>query len=65
VKEVVTKAAGKGLILFFLLWEKNALRISPPLTISKRQILHGCRIILDILDHSEIKVNNFVNKKKR
>ena len=35
-------------ILAFM--EKNAIRISPPLTISEEEIIHGCKIISDTLD---------------
>ena len=48
--QVVVKCLGKGLILFWLLWEKKAIRISPPLTITEREIRKGCRILLDTLD---------------
>lgn len=40
----------KGLILFFLLWEKCAVRISPPLNISTEEIKKGCAIICQALD---------------
>ena len=48
---VVLTCAKKGLILFWLLFEPKALRISPPLTISKEEIEKGCNLILDVLDH--------------
>ena len=48
--KVVQRCLERGLILFFLLWEKRALRISPPLTISPREIKKGCGIILDVLN---------------
>lgn len=48
--QVVMRAKGKGLILFWLLYEKQAVRISPPLTISEQEIALGCGIIIDILD---------------
>jgi acetylornithine/N-succinyldiaminopimelate aminotransferase len=47
---VILKAQEKGLILFWLLIEKNAIRITPPLTISIEEIKKGCGIILDILE---------------
>ena len=47
---VVLKAMEKGLLLFWLLWEKKAVRISPPLTISLDEIRNGCAIISEILD---------------
>ncbi|WP_396638259.1 aspartate aminotransferase family protein [Maribacter sp. R77961] len=48
--ELVLKAMEKGLILFWLLFEPKAVRISPPLTISEAEIKKGCFIIRDILD---------------
>lgn len=40
----------KGLLLFWLLWEKKAIRISPPLNISEEEIILGCEIIKEALD---------------
>ncbi len=48
--ELVLRAKDKNLILFWLLFEPKAVRISPPLTISKKEIQEGCAIILSILD---------------
>ena len=47
---VVLKSMEKGLLLFWLLWEKKAVRISPPLTISLEEIRNGCAIISEVLD---------------
>ena len=47
-----------GLILFWLLWEKKAVRITPPLTIQNNQIKLGCQIILNTLNKYQSK---FVN----
>ena len=47
---LVHQCLKKGLLLFWLLWEKNAIRISPPLTISEEEIIYGCKIISDTLD---------------
>ena len=49
-QELVMKCQEKGLILFFLLWEKRAVRISPPLTTSLKEIEKGCAIIREVLD---------------
>ena len=49
-KELVRIALERGLLLFFLLFEKRAVRITPPLTISKKELKKGCDIILNILD---------------
>lgn len=48
--QVVLKSIDKGLILFWLLWEKNAIRITPPLTISEKEIKKGCKILKSVLD---------------
>ena len=50
VNELVLRAQDKGLILFWLLFEGKAVRITPPLTISEEEIRKGCGIIIDILD---------------
>jgi acetylornithine/N-succinyldiaminopimelate aminotransferase len=47
---LVPRCIEKGLLLFWLLWEKNAVRISPPLNISEEDIVLGCQIIKDTLD---------------
>ena len=49
-QEVVMRCLDKGLILFFLLFEKKAARITPPLTISDTEIEEGCSIIISILN---------------
>jgi len=48
--KLVKKASDNGLILFWLLYEPSAVRITPPLTISNNEIEEGCNIILKILD---------------
>lgn len=50
---IILKAQEKGLILFWLLIEKAAIRITPPLTISTEEIEEGCGIIIDILNEIE------------
>ncbi len=47
---VVLQAMEKGLLLFWLLFEPRAVRISPPLTLSEPEIREGCALILEILD---------------
>ena len=49
-KKLVRIALERGLLLFFLLFEKRAVRITPPLTISKKELKKGCDTILKILD---------------
>jgi acetylornithine/succinyldiaminopimelate/putrescine aminotransferase len=48
--KVIFKCQEKGLILFWLLFEANAIRITPPLTISEDEIKEGCAIILEAMD---------------
>lgn len=48
--ELVLKAKSKGLILFWLLFEKKAVRITPPLNISEKEIYKACTIIHGCLD---------------
>ena len=48
--ELVLRAKQEGLILFWLLFEKKAVRISPPLTISLQEIKKGCDQIIKILN---------------
>lgn len=47
--KLVLQAKENQLILFWLLYEKRAVRITPPLTISNDEIVKGCGIIVDIL----------------
>ncbi len=51
--QVILKAKEQQLILFWLLFEKRAVRLTPPLTISTEEILKGCGIIVDILNKIE------------
>ena len=48
--QLVLNSLSKGLIIFWLLYEKKAVRITPPLTITNSEIKKGCKIILDVLD---------------
>ncbi|MEZ7513901.1 aspartate aminotransferase family protein [Flavobacterium frigidarium] len=48
--EVILKCQDKGLILFWLLFESCAIRITPPLTISNQEIEEGCTIIKQVMD---------------
>lgn len=47
---LILEAAKRGLILFWLLFEGRAARISPPLTISMKEIEDGCDLIITILN---------------
>ncbi|WP_426094685.1 aspartate aminotransferase family protein [Flavobacterium sp. DSR2-3-3] len=53
--DVILKCQDKGLILFWLLFETCAIRITPPLTISEEEIREGCSIILQVMDEMMIK----------
>ena len=57
VNEVILTCQEKGLILFWLLFEPKAIRITPPLTISEAEINEGCDIILNVLDIIQSKRN--------
>lgn len=48
--QIIFKCQDKGLILFWLLFEGCAIRITPPLTISEDEIREGCAIILQAMD---------------
>ena len=48
--KIIVMALQKGLLLFWLLFEACAVRVSPPLNISDKEIEKGCKIILEILD---------------
>ena len=49
-KKVVEQSLKKGLILFYFLFTKTAIRITPPLTISNKEIIEGCNIIKGIFE---------------
>lgn len=48
--QIILQCQDKGLILFWLLFEPQAIRITPPLTITEQEIRKGCEIILEVLD---------------
>ncbi len=48
--QVILKCKEVGLLLFWLLFEPNAIRITPPLTISDEEIIKGCMLITQVLD---------------
>ena len=52
-KKLVEGCLDNGLILFYLLFEPKAVRITPPLTISENEIKNGCKIILNQLNKIE------------
>ena len=48
--EVILRCHKRGLILFWLLFEGRAIRITPPLTISEDEIKEGCGIIIEVMN---------------
>ena len=48
--KIILRCIDKGLLLFWLLFEGKAIRITPPLTISEDEIYKGCTIIIDSLN---------------
>lgn len=52
--KLILEAQNRGLILFWLLFDQTAARITPPLTISNEEILKGCGIIIDILNNIDL-----------
>jgi len=47
---VILRCIDKGLILFWLLFEGKAIRITPPLTITEEELTKGCSIIIEALN---------------
>jgi len=48
--KIILGCQDQGLILFWLLFESKAIRITPPLSMSTEEIIKGCGIILDVLN---------------
>src|SRR5690606_35812354 len=48
--QVILKCKEKGLILFWLMFEGKAIRITPPLTISDEEIKIGCDMVIEALN---------------
>jgi len=48
-EKVVNQSLEDGVILFYFLFTKTAIRITPPLTISEDEIFKGCQIITNVL----------------
>lgn len=47
---LILEGVKKGILLFWLLYEPTAIRITPPLTMTLEEINLGCTLILDTLD---------------
>ncbi len=56
--QIILKCQDKGLILFWLLFEGCAIRITPPLTITEEEIRKGCSIILEVMNQIQAYSNN-------
>ena len=56
--QVILRCQDKGLILFWLLFEANAIRITPPLTISENEIREGCNIMLNVMNEILLEVKH-------
>lgn len=48
--KIILECQNQGLILFWLLFEPRAIRITPPLTISEGEIIEGCQVIMSVLN---------------
>lgn len=48
--KIILKALDQGLLLFWLLFEGKAIRITPPLTISDEELKKGCDILLEVIE---------------
>lgn len=48
--KIILKCLDRGLIMFWLLFEGKAIRITPPLTISEDEIYKGCNVIIEVLN---------------
>jgi acetylornithine aminotransferase len=53
--EVILTCKDRNLILFWLLFEPRAIRITPPLTISEVEIREGCAILTGVLNEIHAK----------
>ena len=58
VNFLILATVKKNLILFWLLFEPKAVRITPPLTISEEEITKGCKQIIDLLNRYHLNTVN-------
>ncbi|MHA3788729.1 aspartate aminotransferase family protein [Flavobacterium hauense] len=56
--KVILRCQEKGLILFWLLFEGCAIRITPPLTVTEEEIVEGCGIIIEVMNEILAEQNN-------
>jgi acetylornithine/succinyldiaminopimelate/putrescine aminotransferase len=52
--QVILKCQERGLILFWLLFEPHAIRITPPLTVTNEELMKGIEIMIDVLNDVSI-----------
>ncbi len=52
VNSIVNHAKANGVICYWFLSHPNSFRIAPPLTISEKEIVQACTIILQAIDQS-------------
>ena len=52
--DIILKSLDKGLLLFWLLYEGKAIRITPPLTITDDEIKKGVDILLEVMNETSI-----------
>jgi len=52
VNSIVNYAKEKGVICYWFLSHPNSFRIAPPLTITEKEILEACQVILEAIDNS-------------
>ncbi|WP_366182733.1 aspartate aminotransferase family protein [Flavobacterium ovatum] len=60
--EVILRCQDRGLILFWLLFESCAIRITPPLTISEEEIREGCSILIDVMNEVALQQEKITKK---
>lgn len=53
--EIILRALKRGLLLFWLLFEGRAIRITPALTISNNEIKKGCKILIEIIEEVNLR----------
>ena len=57
-EKVIQKCHEKRLLTFYFLNEKKCMRISPPLNITRKQIIKACEKIIKIIEYCSKEINN-------
>lgn len=55
--QIILRCKDEGVLLFWLLFEPSAIRITPPLTVSNKEIEMGCTQILIVMDSISAELN--------